>query len=101
MTATAAYLGVAGPLGADPVQEEIRKHRVAEREGRRTRRRQAREARGEARHRDGESSDEEMPSKDQAVMDKVRRRGMDWAGNHGRNEGWDIFKTKVSDSYHF
>ena len=74
MTATASYLGVSGPLGADPVQEEIRKHRVAEREGRRTRRRQAREARGQARHRDGESTDEEMPSKDQALLDKVGSR---------------------------
>merc|ERR1719309_32384 len=49
---------------ADPVQDAVRDFRVAEREGRRMRRRQARQARSELRHNDGTSSDDEMPSVD-------------------------------------
>eukprot|EP00090_Calanus_glacialis_P046886 TRINITY_DN9429_c0_g1_i2.p1 TRINITY_DN9429_c0_g1~~TRINITY_DN9429_c0_g1_i2.p1 ORF type:complete len:807 (-),score=326.26 TRINITY_DN9429_c0_g1_i2:237-2657(-) len=57
----------------DPVQDAVRDYRVAEREGRRIRRRQARQGRGEMRHNDGLSSDEEMPSVDTANLAKVKQ----------------------------
>jgi len=57
----------------DPVQDAVRDYRVAEREGRRIRRRQARQGRGEMRHNDGLSSDDEMPSTDQANLAKVKQ----------------------------
>jgi len=56
----------------DPVQDAVRDYRVAEREGRRIRRRQARQGRGEMRHNDGLSSDDEMPSTDMANLAKVK-----------------------------
>lgn len=60
-------------LGLDPVQDAVRDFRVAEREGRRMRRRKAREEKGIQRtHKDGLSSDEEMPSKDEASLGKVK-----------------------------
>jgi GC-rich sequence DNA-binding factor len=80
LSATATYLGVAAGLGTDPVQEEARAHRVAEREGRRTRRRQARQQAGRVRHNDGASSDDELPGKEQAVVDKARREVVEQAG---------------------
>jgi len=57
----------------DPVQDAVRDYRVAEREGRRIRRRQARQGRGEMRHNDGLSSDDEMPSVDTANLAKVKQ----------------------------
>jgi len=57
----------------DPVQDAVRDYRVAEREGRRIRRRQARQGRGEMRHNDGLSSDDEMPSTDTANLAKVKQ----------------------------
>merc|ERR1719295_2483708 len=75
MTATAAYLGVSGTLGAEPGLEEAKKARQAEREGRRTRRRQAREGRGELRHMDGLSSDDELSPKEQAQATSAKKEG--------------------------
>lgn len=60
-------------LMMDPVQDAVRDFRVAEREGRRMRRRQARQARSEMRHNDGMSSDDEMPSVDKAGLGKIRQ----------------------------
>eukprot|EP00092_Neocalanus_flemingeri_P000916 GFUD01000974.1.p1 GENE.GFUD01000974.1~~GFUD01000974.1.p1 ORF type:complete len:671 (-),score=245.90 GFUD01000974.1:43-2055(-) len=60
-------------LMLDPVQDAVRDYRVAEREGRRIRRRQAREGKGELRHYDGVSSDDEMPSVDTANLAKVKQ----------------------------
>jgi len=60
-------------LMMDPVQDAVRDFRVAEREGRRMRRRQARQARSEMRHNDGMSSDDEIPSTDKASLGKVRQ----------------------------
>jgi len=79
MTATAAYLGVAGTLGAEPGLEEAKKARQAEREGRRTRRRQAREGRGELRHMDGLSSDDELSPKEQAHATSAKKEVMEQA----------------------
>jgi len=60
-------------LQIDPVQDAVKDHRVAEREGRRIRRRQARQGRGEMRHNDGLSSDDEMPTVDMATFSKIKK----------------------------
>jgi len=79
MTATAAYLGVSGTLGAEPGLEEAKKARQAEREGRRTRRRQAREGRGELKHLEGLSSDDELSPKEQAHATSAKKEVMEQA----------------------
>ena len=56
----------------DPVQDAMRDHRTAEREGRRTRRRHGRESRGETGHHDGESSDDELPTQDANTLSKLK-----------------------------
>ena len=68
-------------VGLDLVGDAVRDYRAAEREGRRTRRRQARE--GAVRtelHQDGMSSDEEMPSGDTAALGGARREVEQQAG---------------------
>jgi len=57
----------------DPVQDAVRDSRVAEREGRRMRRRQRREGQGVARHNDGLSSDDEMPTIDNSNLKKMKQ----------------------------
>jgi len=64
----------------DPVQDAIRDFRVAEREGRRMRRRQYRENKGISGHNDGMSSDDELPTKDATDLKRLKEDVQNQAG---------------------